>query len=224
MHTAEELEAPDFEYLSDGKPVSRSDVMPTIAPEDRVGVVMGTGTDGIAAGNFILSCVTAFYDHLREAKGDFFEYPDYYTFQTTEDAADYGMLDIYPDHKNVTVEPDAEQLLRAISDRAINILLVPDVSNRRPDVDDITLRSVERRIEHCYRYAHDGRLEDPEFSIRQPRRPAGDWYETIIKSMDGIPTTEDRPWTEHSDDYITQKFRRVRLTRALSHLPTGDGA
>lgn len=223
MHTVEELGAQEFEYVSGGDSVSRSDVMPSIAPNDRVGVVMGTGTDGIGATNFILSCVTAFYDRLEAAKDDFFEYPDYYTFQTTSDPADYVMLDIYPDHKNVSVESDAEQLLRAISDRAINILLVPNGSAQSPDVDDITLRSIERRIEHCYLYAPNGRLDDPDFSIRLPRQPAGEWVQTTIESVGYVTATNNHAWCDSGESHITQQFRRVRLERALSHLPTDSG-
>lgn len=134
MHTTEAFTGSDFEYRLDGQAVSRTEVLPAIAPDARVGVVMADGVDGVGAGNFILSCVTAFYDHLRETKGEFFEYPDFYTFQTTTDPANFGMLDIYPEHKNVAVESDTESLLRAINDRAITILLVPDGRAQPPEV------------------------------------------------------------------------------------------
>lgn len=219
MHTTKELDSTSFEYRVDGDVVSRETVMPHITSDDRVGVVMGTGVEGLGTGNFVLSCVTAFYDYLSETREeDFFAYPDYYTFQTTSEPADYRMLDIYPDHKNVTVEPHAEDLLRAINDRAITILLIPDVSPTSPDVDDVTLQSAQRRINNCYVYASDGRPRDAEFSIRQPRQPTTEWFEATIKSLDG-ESEVCVPSFGSGDDWIVQQFRRVSVEQALERLP-----
>lgn len=219
MHTADELDGSDFEYRADAEVVPRDAVMPHITPTDRVGVVMGTGSDGLGAGTFVLSCVTAFYDRLRETREDFFEYPDYYTFQTTPDPADYAMLDIYPDHKNVAVEADAERLLRAITDRAITILLVPDVPARSPGFEDITLRSAHRVLEDSFVYAPDGRPSESDFSISLPRRPAEEWFESTAHSVDSVAESETSTSFGVSDSQIVQHFRRVSLEQALSHLP-----
>ena len=219
MHTTKELDRTSFEYQVYGDGVSRETVMPHVTADERVGVVMGTGIKGLGAGTFILSCVTAFYDYLSETwEEDFFEYPDYYTFQTTSEPADYRMLDVYPDHKNVAVEATAEHLLRTINDRAIRTLLVPDVPPTSPDVDGITLQSAQRRIDNCYVYAPDGRPSDAEFSIRQPRRPANDWFETTIESLDGN-SEKDIPRFGSDDDWIIQQFRHVSVEQALERLP-----
>lgn len=220
MHTTQALDENDIQYQVDGQSVSRSDVMPDITPLDRVGVAMGSGTDGIGAGNFILSCVTAFYDQLRQTKEDFFEYPDFYTFQVTADLADYRMLDIYPDHKNVRVDAEAEELLRAINDRAINILLVPEVPTGVPDIDDVTRRSAERRITHCYLYAPDGHPTDAKFSIHQPRNPTEDWYQKTVESVATTTNSSTNPSIESEDSHIRQEFRQIPVDEALSRLPT----
>lgn len=218
MHTTEEVDAADFSYhAADG--VSRDEVLPPITPETRLGVVMDSGTDGIGAGNFILSSVTAFYDHRRQMNEDVFEYPDYYTFQTTSDPADYRMLDIYPDYKNVTVEPDAEQLLRAINDRAITILLVPDRPMLSPEIDDISLRSAERRITHCYLYATDGQVIGADFTIQLPRQLAEEWYESTARSVEAVPETYTLPSVGSNDEQIVQQFRQITLGQALARLP-----
>jgi hypothetical protein len=218
MHTTKELDETSFEYQIGGDVVPRETVMPSVTPDDRVGVVMGTGAEGLGAGNFILSYVTAFYDYLRETREeDFFEYPDYYTFQTTSEPADYRMLDIYPDHKNVTVESDAEQLLRAINDRAITTLLVPDVSPSSPDVEDITRQSAYRRIDHCYVYASNGRPNNGEFSIRQPHQPTREWFETTLESLDDEPEASV-PSFGSDEDWIVQQFRQVSTEQALKRL------
>lgn len=219
VHTIDELDTGDFDYRMDGEPVSRTDVIPPLTLADRVGVMMGSGTAGIGAGGFILSCVIAFYDRLEETKAEFFEYPDYYTFQTTTQPADYGMLDIYPGHKNVTVEPDAERLLQAINDRAITVLLVPNEPTRTRDIENITLRSADRRIDHCYLYATDGHLDNAEFAIRHPRRPVEDWYQTTAHSVETVPETYTHPSLDSDDDHIIHEFRRIPLEEALSRLP-----
>jgi len=219
MHTADELTGSDFAYRANGREVAREAVMPAITPADRVGVVMDAGTDGLGAGNFVLSCITAFYDHLRATTEEFFEYPDYYTFQTTAEPADYRMLDIYPDHKNVGIEPDDERLLRAIADRAITVLLVPDVPPSTPAIEDLTRRSAARRIDHCYVYAADGRPDNAEFSIDQPREPAQDWYESTARSAT-TAGTDTVPSFGSREDRIVQHFGRISLDAALSRLPT----
>lgn len=218
MHTTQEIDSSSFEYRVNGEVVTRETVMPHLTSDDRVGVVMGTGAEGLGAGNFVLSCVTAFYDYLSQNREeDFFEYPDYYTFQMTSEPADYRMFDIYPDHKNVVVEPDAEHLLRAINDRAITTLLIPDVSPTSPDIDDITLQSSYQRVEHCYVYAPDGCPSEPEFSIRQPRRPVNDWFEMTVKSIDGA-SEGSIPSFGSDDGWIVQQFRRVSVEQALQRL------
>lgn len=219
MHTTNELDSTSFKYRVDGEIVSRETVIPSVTSDDRVGVVMGTGIEGLGAGNFLLSRVTAFYEYLRETRGEnFFEYPDYYTFQTTTNPADYRMLDIYPDHKNVTVEPIAEQFLRAINDRAITTLLVPDVSPTSPDVDNITLQSAHRRIDHCYVYAPDGRPRNADFSIQQPRQPTTEWFETTVESLNS-DSEASVPSFGSDDDSIVQQFRQVSVKQALERLP-----
>lgn len=219
MHTAEELTTSSFDYRIAGKPVSRSEVMPAITLDTRVGIVMGAPTEGLNAGNFVLSCVTAFYDRLRAVSDDFFEYPDYYTFQCTTEPADYRMLDIYPDHKNVPVEPDVETLARAIADRAIDILLVPYTTTDSSNIADITHRSLERRIDDCYQYAGTEQLAESDFSIGLPRRLVEDWYETTTDSVDNPAATTRQTALGTDSEQITQHFRQISLDRALASLP-----
>jgi len=220
MHTTEELTGEAFEYRVGSEAVAAGEVMPSIAVDDRLGIVMADPADGLRAGNFLLACVTAFYDRLRERDEEFFEYPDYYTVQATPDPADYLEFDVWPDHKNLSVPAEPEAILRAINDRAITVLLVPDGPTARPALADVTRRSAERRIESCYAYAPDGELADADgaFSIDVPRDPAGTWYR---ETVDLIGTGADR--VEIDGTYVTQRFREIDLEAALARLPTGEG-
>lgn len=219
MHTSEDLAASDFDYWSEGQLVSRSSVMPSITPTTRVGVVIGAASEGLDAGNFVLSCVTAFYDRLREAHDDYFEYPGYYTFQINTDPADYRMLDIYPDHKNVVVEPKTEKLVQSITDRAIDILLVPNNNTGSSELADITRRSAERQINYCYQYAGTEQLDEFDFSIGLPRHLVEDWYEATIDSVDEPSVNNRQTVVDAYNEQITQRFRWIGLENALASLP-----
>lgn len=219
MHTLNDLNAADFSYRSDGRSVDRDVVMPAVGVGDRLGILMGTGAEGLGAGNFLLSCVIDFYDTLRESKDEFFEYPDFYTFQATADLADYRMFDVYPDHKNVQVDPDAEAILRAVNDRGITTLLVPDRSPRPPDIADITRRSAERTIEQTFLYAPSGRLDGDGFEVSLPRQPVEDWFEATFESMDVPPEEGTIPPGATRRERVSQRYRRIALEEAIERLP-----
>lgn len=218
MHTTDELTAGSFEYHRGEEPVVGAGVMPSITVGDRLGVVMAEPGDGLGAGNFVLACVTAFYDRFGDQNGDFFEYPDYYTFQASARAVDYLEFDIWPDHKNVTVASDSERVLRAINDRAVNVLLVPDGVGSEPEVEDVTRRSAERRIDACYQYAANGRLADAGFSIRVPRAAVEGWYRETAEAA-GVEAGSYTP-SGVEGAHVTQQFREIGLGEALRHLPS----
>lgn len=218
MHTIEELTAETFEYRRDDRAVPRDEVMPPIDAADRLGVVMADPTDGLGAGAFVLSCVTAFYDRLREREGDFYEYPDYYTFQAAPELLDYLWFDIWPDHKHVAVSPDPEAVLRAVNDRAITVLMVPDTPRGDRDIEDVTRRSAERRIDACYCYAPDGDLDDADFAIRLPGDAAGEWYRKTLAETDRGVSASVRSWAD--GNRLEQSFREISLDDALRRLPS----
>ena len=95
----------------------------------RLGLLAPNRFEGVGAVNLIMAHVTAFYNTYRATGEEFFAYPDYFTFQSREPMAAYGQFDIWPDHKSVLVGHDPIDRLNAITDRAINILLVPEGSS-----------------------------------------------------------------------------------------------
>lgn len=217
MHTTDELSSETFEYRVGEAVVPGDEVMPQITVDDRLGLVVDDPADGLGAGNFVLACVTAFYDRLREQRAEFFEYPDYYTFQPSPDPLDYLEFDVWPDHKNVSVPRDPEAILRAINDRAVTVLLVPDTPGAAPDVDEVTRRSAARRIDSCFAYAPDGRLADADFSIRLPRDRVGAWYDETVASVDDDALSAR--WAAGDDPDVSQSFREISLEAALARLP-----
>lgn len=219
MHTLHDLSAADFRYRTNGRTVDRAAVMPAIDVADRVGIVMGTGDEGLGAANFLLSCVIAFYDTLRERKEEFFEYPDFYTFQATTDPADYRMFDVYPDHKNVAVEAEAEAILRAVNDRGISVLLVADRPQEQPEIEAVTRRSAERTLEQAFLYNAAGRLDGGGFEVSLPRQPVADWFDATVESMTDAPGEHATALQQRQQDRISQEYRKLTLDEALERLP-----
>jgi hypothetical protein len=216
MHTTHDLTSETFEYRRHGAPVDRDEVMPSLAIDGRLGVVTADPADGLGAGNFVLACVTAFYDGLSARSDDFYAYPDYYTFQASPDPLDYLEFDVWPDHKNVAVDRGPEPVLRAVNDRAITVLLVPDVPATDPDLEDVTRRSAERRIDACYLYAPDGDLTSADFSIRLPWETVGPWYRETVAAA-GVDPGRFTP-ADPDDASLTQQFRELDLEDALRRL------
>ena len=198
--------------------------MPDISIPDRVGVVIRDPLDGIGAATFVLSCVTAFYDKYRKKTDDFYAYPDYFTFQSDGRLIDYLWFDIWPEHKNVETAREPETILQAINDRGINILLVPDGSASDPNLEAVTRESFERRIDSCYLYAPDGRLNGDSFSISMPRDSIWEWIQKTLNTIDdensGLQARREQLWRARIEDgTIVQEFHQITPERALRYLP-----
>jgi len=221
MHTTEHLSSEAIEVRCGGEPVLWEDVLPHVSIADRVGVVMADPADGVGAANFLLACVTAFYDRLREQRDEFFEYPDYYTFQASPDPLDYLEFDVWPDHKNVSVPRDPTGVLRAVNDRAVTVLLVPGDPAGSPDVEDVALASAQRRIDACYRYAPDGDLDDADVSIAIPRETVADWYHETLDMVEDGSASFALPGPD--EQFVTQGFTAIDLDEALTRLPGAGG-
>jgi hypothetical protein len=221
MHTTQLLSSDDFAFIQDGQPVPMSDLVPGLTVLDRLGVVMRGPADGVGASNLLLACVTAFYDLHRAAGEPFFAYPDYFTFQATPHPARYSSLDIWPPHKNVQVPPDPEQVLHAVNDRGVTLLLVPEGPAAERPLEKSSLSSARRRIRACYVYSPDGRVRAPDFSVR---RPAGVVEPYIRKVFESIQDGEMRQklltgWEKRQEaDGAEETYRRVSLEEALAFL------
>lgn len=207
MHSNDEIDAESFEYVQNGTPVQREKVMPSIGIHDRLGIVDHQQFDALGANAFVCSCVCSFYDLYRQNRistesvvtdtidkddsrvssyleeNGFYAYPDFYTFQSTDELVDYLWFDIWPDHKHVSVGTDPETALRMINDRAITTLLVPDASPSPPSLKPETRESAERRINSCYLYSPDGDLDDPDLSIRFETDSLETWIESTLMPM-----------------------------------------
>lgn len=163
MHSAEDLTSSSFSFTVGGRKATFADVFPGFEERDRLGVVVRRPCGGVGASTLILAAITAFYDFQREKGEDFFLYPDYFLFHVGGYMGDHQMLDIFPSHKEVVVEEDAERLLQEINDRGITHLLVEDAEPGDPEFSIETLESVHLRM--ALAYSPTGRVEEADVSV-----------------------------------------------------------
>lgn len=160
MHTARELISASFTVELDGQPVTIPELFPGFDGRDRLGIVVNHPGGALGASVLILATITAFYDMQRARGDDFFIYPDYFVFHVGQQHGNHSMIDIWPDHKEVVVANEPEAMLRAINDRAVTRLLVPDGQPGNPSFGRATLASGWLRS--ALAYAPNGRAQDAD--------------------------------------------------------------
>lgn len=181
----------------------------------RVGLLAPVGTEGVGAVTLAMAYVTAFYDHYRHDGGEFFAYPDFFTFQRRERLAKYGSFDFWPD-KDIRVPQDHNATLAAIVDRAINILLVPDSRPAERGYDPVQVERAQRTLTRCFVYARDGDVADADLVIRCAGEPFLTYAATVIDSVTAqVPEWLAYPQVETA---LVQSFREVEIDDALTRL------
>ena len=216
MHSST-LRGTDFALTLEGVPVSHADFFEGFARTRRLGVVCPAPLDGLGAAALVLAHVTAFYDDYRAAGGEFFAYPDFFTFQRASPVADYGMLDLWPNRKNLSVGPAAGDAADALTDRGVDVLLVPEGGTRPPELQPVQEAALRRLVRDCYLYAPGGAVGDPDLTVTCPRDPVSAWMESVRSSLDG-GNGGGSPAGEDGSSPITQSYRRLPLDEALDHL------
>ena len=214
MHSSG-LRGSDFQVSWMGRDVSHRDLFGSHTRNTRVGLLAPDGTDGIGAVTLAMACVTAFYDDLRTDGPEFFAYPDFFTFQRGDRLADYGWFDFWPD-KDVAVPDDANASIAAIADRAINVLLVPEVPTEDRDCEPVQIERTRRSLTRCFAYSPGGQVADPDLVIQCAAEPFRTYAAKVVHSVG-----EQMPdWLENLGEGSTlrQSFRELAFDEALARL------
>jgi hypothetical protein len=213
MHTTA-LRNEHFEITVGGGAATLQNVFPGFTAQDRLGIVIHDDLGAAGAGSLILAAVTGFYEELRADGDEFFAYPDYFAFHVGGDHGTLRKLDVYPAHKEVVVQDDAERILQSINDRGITRLLVPDGEPDQPELQRETVDSAQRRIRSALVYSPTGHTTDSDVLVRGSAHS-----DAYIDAMLGHPseparTGEPRP---------AQSFRRTDPHHALGLLLSPRG-
>jgi len=208
----------DFKLTANGADVLHRRLFGEVEKTTRLGVVAPNRFEGTGAALLILAYATAFYDRYREESGDFHAYPDFFVFQAHAPVASYGMLDVWPHHKMVYVEPG--EIAAAVTDRAVNVLLLPEGPSCDSAIDKVTIESARRTISKCYAYSPTGDVANPDMTITCARDPVAEWVLTVFGSVvDDEATAAQKDWLAQVDkDTIVQSFREIALDEALAGL------
>ncbi|MCC6704888.1 MAG: hypothetical protein IT334_08405 [Thermomicrobiales bacterium] len=222
MHSSEELTSDSFTVRIDGHQVTIPELFDGFDARDRLGVVVHEPGGAVGASVLILAAITAFYDLQRAHGDDFFVYPDYYVFHIGQQHGNHAMLDIWPGHKEVVVANEPEAVLRAINDRAITHLLVPDGQPGTPKFGRATLAS--GCLRSAFAYAPNGRAEDADVTAAGNTATEAYVSAVIEKSAQIDPENKARLLEGREQVMETgrpiEHYRRVSLDTARALLAT----
>jgi len=214
MHSSG-LRGADFSLRWHGEEVSHGDFFKDHAHNTRVGLVAPEGTEGLGAITLAMSYVTAFYDRCRDAGGDFFAYPDFFTFQRRDPPASYGSFDFWP-RKDVLVPADRNATLAAIVDRAVNVLLVQDEGGLgEGSYEPVQLERSRRTITRCFAFGAGGEVAEPDLTISCAVDPFRSYAAKVLGSIrsQAAPT-----WVRGEVRDLRQSFRELDMDGALARL------
>jgi hypothetical protein len=167
MHSSVELISDEFEITIQGRCASVADLLPDFGEQTRIGVIVRDDLGAVGASTLLTAAVTAFYDIQRAQSPDgFFCYADYFLFHTGRIRGNHAMLDVFPDHKEVVVDDDPESILRAVNDRGITHLIVPEWDPSNAVLGRETLSSAKQRLKGAILYGSDGRVTNPDVEIK----------------------------------------------------------
>jgi hypothetical protein len=244
VHSAQELRSSMFEIRVAGREARLTDLFEGFGKHDRLGVIVARPGGGLGASALITAAITAFYDLQRARGPDFFIYPDYFLFHVGKPFGDHSRLDIWPAHKEVVVPAEAQEVLRAVNDRAITRLVVEDGEPGDVELGAEELASARARIASCLAYSPSGRVAAGDVRVAanaivagdvdatlDPERRAADLRargadaraEEIAAHGDEIPPAQrDRIKRERKglveDGVPVETYRRIELDEALALL------
>jgi hypothetical protein len=220
MHSSTALQMDAFAVEADGRPGGPDDVWPGFDRHDRVGIVLRGPLDALGASTLMALSVTAFYDVLRAAHGDdYHRYADFYLIGQDADVADYGELDWWPAHKYVRTGPAAEDVLRAVNDRAITRLVVPAGPPTGGALERQTRTSALDRLRTAIAYDPRGRVEGGDLAITADR---------VVESYVEVVLFAGSPWVDEERERELKAWRETLFVAPKSaretyrRLPVAD--
>lgn len=220
MHTTEDLSSSSFSITADHRSMEVADLFPDFDERDRLGVVVRSPCGAVGASALILATVTTFYDIQRQHARDFFVYPDYFLFHVGGPLGDHKMLDIFPSHKEVVVENSAEDILRAINDRAVTRLLVEDTPPSEPTLGRATLASTN--ILSAIAYSPSGRVARADLSVAGNMATENYVSDVLDQSKDVAAGVREDIWARRRDllkaGRPVETYRRLTVEEVLAKL------
>ena len=227
MHSST-LRGTDFQVTWRGRALTLGEFLTDWSRTDRLGVLARDGVEGAGAATLLLACVTRFYDDYRAQGDNFFAYPDYFTFQRRTPPANFGMLDVWPEHKSVSVGPTASETAAAVADRAVNLLMLPaDGVLGVGACEPVDLAALRRCVARCFVYDRLGSVPDADLIVECGHPDLAGWVCHMLASVSDADEIELGRWQQLADSGapVRQSFRALdpgRLWARLGNLQPGN--
>lgn len=100
----------------------------------------------------------------------------------------HSWMDIWPPHKEVVVEDDPQQIVEAINDRVITLLLVEDIIPSSATFLRETVGSAQHRIIRTLVYLSTGRVKQADIIIVSCSAAE----ENVLDSLDRLQELSDK--------------------------------
>ncbi|SCK29573.1 hypothetical protein PSELUDRAFT_3646 [Vogesella sp. LIG4] len=233
MHATNVISARDFDFQLQGRQASLDDVLPGFQTSDRIGVVVNRPCGAMGVSSLLMAATTRFYDAHRLQLGNEPDklriYPDYFIFHVGNCQGSHAQLDVWPPHKEVIVDDDAEQILEAINDRGITRLLVEDKPLSSAVLLRETLASARSRIVSVLAYSPVGRM--PQGDVCCAHGPNAEAY--VQKMLGDSGALLQLPEHEYADllqarerlasgGRVVEQYRRLALHSAFGMLTSNQ--
>lgn len=228
MHTAFEIKKGMLTVEVNGQPCSPEDFM-NWDRRDRLGVLIDRPVGALGAGLLILLVAQLFYDFPGARRRSKPLYPEIYLFHLGGPWGSFINFDFWPDHKEIFLPPDPREALRAINNRGITHLAVPDgaptlVEHRFKEED-----AARDRLKECYVYGPTGTVENPDFVIRAKSEKIVSNYYGVL-DLDHLLASEDEAGNASvplqlqpkSDDELRLTFEAVNARLREIHKDAPD--
>ena len=132
------------------------------------------------------------------------------------------MLDIWPEHKCVRVGVTAEECVRAINDRGVTILVLPDTSPRAAVLERQTRSSFLQRLKFGLIYRPGAAIVDSDIQVTCPSA-LEPYLDTIIQNTPALSASarevlRSARQTATASGAPVEYYRRVAPATALNYL------
>lgn len=179
MHTAFDLKKEMFSARRTDEVVDPYALLDW-GPLDRLGVVIDRPVGALGAGLLTLLAACAFYDCVPKRRRRPI-YPEIYLFHVGGPWGIFINFDFWPDHKEVFVQPDAREMLRAINNRGITHLVVPDGALQPVEHRFKEPETAHDRLKCCYVYGIDGGAADGDVTLSTTAMDVLGNYEGVLE-------------------------------------------
>ncbi len=178
MHTAFELKKGMFSAELNGRGIDPYELFDW-GPLDRLGVVIDRRVGALGAGLMTLLAACAFYDVPTAKRRKNPLYPEIYLFHVGGPWGNFINFDFWPDHKEVFLPADPQEVLRALNHCAITHLAIPDRSRKPIEHRFKEPEAAQDRIKRCFAYGVDGEVAAADVTLSSTTM-------SILNNYDGV--------------------------------------